>query len=119
MEVIPHRPPYRFLISADGITESGGVAVARAPDHPAQLVEVCAQACAATLGRQKGGVRDGVMIGVRRLAIQQDDNRGELRVTVTTRAVIGDQAMFRCHVVDASGAAVCDADLAFAVVGDT
>ncbi len=112
--VIPHRAPYLFLTGCDG----QGNATADAPQHAAQLIEVCAQAAASMHGGATGEPQAGVMVGVRRFTIARAPTRGEpLMVSVHLKARLGPQTMFNCEVRDASGAAVAAGDLAFALTG--
>jgi hypothetical protein len=99
---IPHAPPYRLV---DGIDPQG--CTARAPAHPALLIEVCAQACAAL-----GGGRRGVLLGVKGFAIARTPLPGEaLRVRVARRGGTADGEIFRAEVDDEGGARVAAGDL--------
>lgn len=107
--LLPHRAPYLFVT---GIADNGAV-LARAPDHPAQWVEVCAQAIALTEGRAAGETIEGVLVGVRRFVVLADATEGTVQVTVARRAALGAQQLFRCEVRGPNGV-IARGDLAVA-----
>lgn len=110
---LPHRPPYLWLT---------GPTTARAPEHPAQLVEVCAQAAAVALADSHHpddavGPRDGVLVGVSGFEVRGEFHPGEaLRVQVERKAIIGDQTLVRCAIATADGRTVAEGRLALRVV---
>ncbi len=109
--LIPHREPYLFLTACTG----GGSATAEAPEHAAELIEVCAQAAASARGSHSAGPVDGVMVGIRRFRIERVPAPGDpLRVETSLTARIGGHTLFNCRIFDADGGLVAHGDLAFA-----
>lgn len=116
-DLIPHRPPYLFLTEVLRHEPTGCDALAVSPEHPAQLIEVCAQAAAATQGSAVGAPRaGGVMVGVRRFDLHGalPEPGSPLRIEVRRRATIGDHALFRARVLLPGDTLIASGELALA-----
>ena len=78
--------------------------MAIAPAHPAQLVEVCAQAIAAQMAdsvenSSESGPVGGVLVGVRRFRIERAPEPSErLSIAARLTASLGEQMLFDCQV---------------------
>jgi hypothetical protein len=113
LDALPHRPPYRFVTGVDPDT---GEVLATAPDHPALLVEVSAQACAMVqAGEGAAPPEGGVLVGVIRFEIGDAFRPGTpLRIRVTARGGMGDQTLFAVEVRDVASRQIAQGQLAVA-----
>ncbi len=105
---LPHRPPYLLVDRREG-----DLVHAAMPEHPALLVEVCAQACG-LLGDEAPS-EAAALIGVRRFTFERRPEPGSaIRVRAEVKGRLRGQALFHCVVEDAAGL-VAAGDLALAL----